>query len=249
VTNLKPNHLDRHGTMEAYGAAKKNIFRFQKPTDVLVLNRDDEIVAAWAAEAPGRCEFFDGQGQPFELMLPGRHNQLNAQAAWAACRQLGLERAAAAEALRGFAGLPHRLQFVAERAGVRYFNDSKCTTPQGAVVALEAFEPRRAVMIVGGYDKHVGFESLGEALAQRAKAVVALGQTRGQIIAAVEASRQGAQPTMIAADDFDSAVAAACAQAAPGDAVLLSPACASWDMFQNYEQRGQRFIQLVAGNV
>jgi UDP-N-acetylmuramoylalanine--D-glutamate ligase len=95
----------------------------------------------------------------------------------------------------------------------------------------------------------VGFESLGEALAQRAKAVVALGQTRGQIIAAVEASRQGAQPTVIAADDFDSAVAAACAQAAPGDAVLLSPACASWDMFQNYEQRGRRFIQLVAGNV
>ena len=249
VTNLLPNHLDRHGTMNAYGEAKKNIFRFQSPSDVLILNADCPVTSRWASEARGRVEFFRAEpgaiAEPFDLKLPGAHNQANAQAAWTAARQLGVDRAAAADALREFAGLPHRLQFVAQIASVRYYNDSKCTTPEGAIVALRAFEPRRSIILVGGYDKHVSFDALGAELADRAKAVVALGATREQIVEAVEARRAGDAPRVVRAEDFAAAVALARGLAEPGDAVLLSPACASYDMFTNYEQRGETFVKLV----
>ena len=247
VTNLAPNHLDRHGTMAAYAEAKKNIFRFQSPGDVLILNAACEATMSWRDEAPSRVEFFDPAGPPFDLSIPGTHNQANAQAAWAAARQFGVDRPAAAEALRSFPGLPHRLQFVSLTRGVRYYDDSKCTTPEGATVAIEAFEPRKAVVIVGGYDKGAAFDRLGAALARRAKAVVAIGATRDKIIAAVEAARHGPLPRVIAAGTFAEAVSAANAQARAGDVVLLSPACASYDMFTNYEQRGETFVNLVAG--
>ncbi len=245
VTNIAPNHLDRHGTYEAYAAAKKNIYRFQGDGDVLLLNAACADLADWAAPAPARTAFFDPGAEPFDLALPGAHNQANAQAAWAAAEAFGIDRATAAEALRNFAGLPHRLQFVAQRDGVRYYNDSKCTTPQGAVVALNAFEPRTAVMIVGGYDKGVSFDELGAALADRAKAVVALGATRQRIVDAVEACRRGAAPSVELAEDLPDAVSLAKRQAGVGDAVLLSPACASYDMFTNYEHRGEAFATLA----
>ena len=245
VTNLAPNHLDRHETYEAYARAKRNIFRFQRDGDVLLLNAACEDLASWRAPGAARTEFFDAAGEPFDLALPGAHNQANAQAAWAAARQFGIDRATAAEALRDFTPLPHRLQFVAERDGVRYYNDSKCTTPQGAVVAMAAFAPRTAVMIVGGYDKGVSFDSLGAALAEGAKAVVALGATGGQIAGAVEAARDGDTPTVEIAADLPAAVALAAGRAGAGDAVLLSPACASYDMFTNYEHRGAAFVDLV----
>jgi UDP-N-acetylmuramoylalanine--D-glutamate ligase len=284
VTNLTANHLDRHGTMDAYGQAKQNIFRFQKPDDVAIFNSACPITSKWAALAPGRVDFFDGSGTgvppvsssvssgrddaeqahgrdahaTFALAVPGAHNQANAQAAWAVARQLGIDRQCAQDALKDFAGLPHRLQFVRERDGVKYYNDSKCTTPGGAIVAVESFPPRTAIIIVGGYDKHVSFDQLGVTLARRAKAVVALGATREQIVAAIQKHAGRAPgfteatpgkmpdtPVVVAAPDFDSAVAAAQSLAAAGDTVLLSPACASWDMFKNYEERGQRFVDLV----
>jgi len=245
VTNLAPNHLDRHGTMGAYAAAKKNIFRFQAAGDVLILNAACEATRPWRDDAPGRVEFFDPAGPPFELSVPGTHNQANAQAAWVAARRLGVDRKTAAAALRGFRGLPHRLQFVAERDGLRYYNDSKCTTPEGAVVAMEAFESGRAILLVGGYDKHVSFQALGRALADRAKAVIALGATREQIVAAVEKHRAGRRPTVQQAADLADAVARARSLAEAGDVILLSPACASYDMFTNYEQRGEAFVCLV----
>ncbi len=251
VTNLAPNHLDRHGTLEAYGEAKKNLFRFQSADDVLILNADDPIVAAWGVEAPSRVEYFTGGAaktvpcEPFELNVPGSHNQANAQAAWAVGRNVGVSREAAAAALKQFTGLPHRLQFVTERRGVRYYNDSKCTTPGGAMVALDAFAPRSAVIIVGGYDKGSAFGDFGKALAAKAKAVVALGVTREKILAATELCCQGPLPVIRRAETFPDAVAAAMQLAQPGDVVLLSPACASWDMFNNYEQRGELFAKLV----
>ena len=246
VTNIMANHLDRYrDDMSLYAAAKKNIFRFQSADDVLVLNAADPIISTWGGETPGRVEMFDTASEPFELAVPGAHNQANAQAAWAAARQFGVDRKTAAAALAEFAGLPHRLQFVASRRGVRYYNDSKCTTPEGAMVALDAFPPRSAVMIVGGYDKHVGLERLGQALAGRAKAIVALGATRDKIVAAIQAARRGDTPAIHLADDLPSAVAKARQCAAEGDLVLLSPACASFDMFTNYEHRGQVFTDLV----
>jgi len=244
VTNLVPNHLDRHKTFEAYADAKKNIFRFQRADDVLVLNAADAATAGWAGEAVGRVEYFDPAGEPFELAVVGEHNQANAQAARAAAVQLGVDRATAAEALAGFAGLPHRLQFVTERRGVRYYNDSKCTTPEGAIAALGAFAPRSAVMIVGGYDKGVALDSLGAALAERAAAVVVLGATADRIADAV-ADAPGPPPPVERAGDLADAVRLARRHADAGQAVVLSPACASYDMFVDYEQRGQAFVALV----
>ncbi|MGC9455363.1 MAG: UDP-N-acetylmuramoyl-L-alanine--D-glutamate ligase [Phycisphaerae bacterium] len=245
VTNLSPNHLDRHGSMEAYAAAKKNIFRFQRSEDVLVLNAACEATRDWAGEAPGRVEWFDPVGEPFELAVPGAHNQANAQAAWKAAEALGVDRPTARAALKEFRGLPHRLELVAERDGVRYVNDSKCTTPGGTIVALEAFEPRRAVVLCGGYDKGVSFDELGAALAKRAKAVVAFGATAEKILAALQHCGGGDSPAAHRADDLPSAVAEAQRLAETGDVILLSPACASYDMFTNYEQRGTLFTQLA----
>ncbi len=246
VTNLHPNHLDRHGSMAEYADAKKNIFRFQCPDDVLIVNRDDAEVASWTRQAPGRTNTFSADDEPFDLNVPGQHNQANAQAAWSVARQFDVPRAAAAEALLNFTGLPHRLQLVAECDGVRYFNDSKCTTPSGAIVAIEAFASRSLVIIVGGYDKKVDFGDLCVALAGRAKAVVATGQTGEAIADGVERARADTVvPPVIRAPEFAAAVASAGDLAEPGDVVLLSPACASFDQFRNYEQRGETFIRLV----
>jgi UDP-N-acetylmuramoylalanine--D-glutamate ligase len=245
VTNLSPNHLDRHGSMHAYAAAKKNIFRFQRPDDVLVLNAACEPTRAWAREAPGRVAWFDPAAEPFRLSVPGAHNQANAQAAWTAAAELGVDRASAAEAMSAFRGLAHRLQLVAEREGVRYVNDSKCTTPAGAVVALEAFEPGRTIILCGGYDKGAGFDDLAAVMADRAKAVVAFGATEERILSALERARRGERPVARRAADLPSAVAEARDLAKAGDVVLLSPACASYDQFTHYEQRGEAFTKLV----
>jgi UDP-N-acetylmuramoylalanine--D-glutamate ligase len=245
VTNLAPNHLDRHGTMEAYGQAKKNIFLHQGPDGVLILNRACHATRDWADQAPGHVRWFDPSDQPFDLDVPGAHNQANAQAAWAVARELGVDRDVAAAKLRNFAPLPHRLQFVAEVDGASWYNDSKCTTPGGAMVAVEAFPARTAIVIAGGYDKHVSFDDLGRQLARRARAVVTLGQTAGAIAGAVESARQGDEPLCRRADSLAQAVRITRDLARPGDAVLLSPACASYDMFDNYEQRGAAFVQLV----
>ncbi|MDP6636241.1 MAG: UDP-N-acetylmuramoyl-L-alanine--D-glutamate ligase [Phycisphaerae bacterium] len=245
VTNLSPNHLDRHGTMESYAGAKQNIFRFQGQSDLLILNSSDESLADWADLAPGRVDYFDPQGEPFDLQVTGQHNQFNAQAAWAVARELGVDRRIAADALRQFKSLSHRLQLAAEGGGVKYYNDSKCTTPGGLIVALDAFEPRTVVVIAGGSDKNVSFDEMGSAIARRAKGLVVLGSTAQKIAAAVEKSRSDPEPAVCSAVDLDSAVAAAVELASSGDVVLLSPACASYDMFTNYQQRGDQFVELA----
>ncbi len=247
VTNLQPNHLDRHGTMAAYAAAKRNIFRYQQPGDVAIVNADDPALADWATGGPARRETFSAAGEPFELAVPGSHNQLNAQAAWAIARAMGVARADAAAAMAGFAGLPHRLAKVGERDGVCYYDDSKATTPAGAIVALNSFPAGRIVAIVGGYDKHVPLEALCEMLRRRCKAVVATGQVGGQIADGVAKRLAGGTgPHIEVAEAFDDAVATAVAAAAAGDVVLLSPACASYDQFANYVERGRRFAELIA---
>ena len=265
VTNLHPHHLDRHGEVEDYARAKSNIFRFQGPGGVLILNEHERriatgqvradrteqecarLVMGFQAEAPGRVEWFDPDAEPFELIVPGRHNQANAQAAWAIAREMGVDRETVAGALREFRGLAHRIEYVATRDGAKYFNDSKCTTPDGAIVALEAFPPRSAVIIVGGFDRGASFDKLGQELAVRAKAVVATGNTCEKVATAVEAWRTGQTPAVVRAERFEEAVAQAARLAQCGDVVLLSPACASYDAFKNYEERGRKFVELVTG--
>ena len=243
VTNFSANHLDRHGTITAYADAKKNIFAFQKSEDVLLLNRDCQAMTCWADDAPGRVEWFDPTDAPFELNVPGSHNQANAQAAWATCRLFDVDRATAAAALAAYQSLPHRLSLVAEMSGVRYYDDSKCTTPEGAIVAAQSFKAGEVVIIVGGYDKGADFAAMAHALRRHVKAIIAIGATKKRIAAAVEDSTGPA--ILELADDLPQALAAARAHTASGDVVLLSPACASYDMFVNYAQRGRRFTELV----
>lgn len=250
VTNLRPNHLDRHGTMDAYAAAKKNIFAFQRPDDVLLLPAGDATLAGWAGEAPGRTGCFDlADVEGVELKLPGVHNRWNAAAALAVATRLGVERDAAVAGLEGFAGLPDRLERVGEAGGVRYYNDSKATTPEGVLAALESFEAGRVVAIVGGYDKKISLASMCRALAERCRAVVATGAVgaalAGEINSAARTSGTADAPRVEFVGDFDAAVARAVALAEPGDAVLLSPGCASYGQFDNYRQRGRRFRELI----
>jgi UDP-N-acetylmuramoylalanine--D-glutamate ligase len=251
ITNLSPNHLDRHGTMDAYGAAKQVLFKYQQPGDVLILNAECDATRSWADIAAGRVDWFSTQEEAFALRVPGKHNQANAQAAWVTGRAMGVGRSEAAMALAGFTGLPDRLEYIGQRGGVRYYNDSKCTTPAGAVVALEAFEPRRSVLIAGGYDKHVSFDELGAVIVRQAKAVVLIGATADRLADVVAAAKAAAgsapesPPVVRRAETLAKAVDLAARTASEGDAVLLSPACASYDMFTNYEQRGRQFRELV----
>ncbi|MCG3179429.1 MAG: UDP-N-acetylmuramoylalanine--D-glutamate ligase [Phycisphaerae bacterium] len=247
VTNVAPNHLDRHKTMAAYIAAKRNILRFQRPADTAILNGEDAEVAAWARLTPARTVLYkadDAAG--LKLRVPGRHNRSNAAAALAVAAALGCDAGKAAAALEGFAALPHRLQLVREAGGIAYYNDSKSTTPEAALTALAAFEGKGVVVIVGGYDKKIDLEPLCRELARRAKAVVAIGQTRSLFCELIKRHAPAAGgPAVKMATDLAGAVRLATHFAAPGDVVLLSPASASYDMFTNYEDRGDQFAELV----
>ena len=243
ITNFAPNHLDRHVTLDAYADAKKNIFRYQRPDDVLILNRSEGATASWADEAPGQVCWFDPAAEPFELSVLGAHNQTNAQAAFAIARQFGVDRNLATEALKHFPGLPHRLQFVGEKNGVQYYNDSKCTTPPGAIVALESLPPRRTIILLGGYDKGISFDELAAVAAGRVKAVIAFGATKNAILDSMK--KASPAPPTTSAPDLPAALADARKLAETGDVILLSPACASYDQFTNYQQRGEAFVAMV----
>jgi len=272
VTNLTPNHLDRHGSMAEYGEAKKNIFRFQKAGDWLILNRDDPVTAAWHAERKGRLAWFglrepvgepgdaavwsdgstakvriDGStvSVPLKLRLPGKHNVANALASLLVGVLEGVEPRDAAAALAEYRGLPDRLEFVADVGGVRWFNDSIATTPESVLAALDSFEGGR-ICIVGGHNKNLDLSGLAKALATKAKAVITLGRAADEIETLLRRETRGvAGPVMIRAQDMDDAVRRCASQAAPGDVVLMSPACASFDMFTNYRHRGEVFKECV----
>ncbi len=249
ITNIKPNHLDRHRTMEAYTDAKLNIVRFQSPDSLVLIHREQGALAREVERVGGgprirRYEFEPGFRDA--LRVPGRHNEENAAAAVAVARAVGLGDDLIARGLATFTGLPHRLELVGEHDGVRYFNDSKSTTPESACIALETFaEP--VVMLVGGRDKGMAFEDLGSRLACKARAVVCYGETRDKLFEEVakhvDRSSRSAQVEL--ADGFEEAVGRARSLAHQGDVVVLSPACTSYDMFSNYEERGEAFRKLV----
>ena len=282
VTNLRPDHLDWHGSLEAYYAAKARIGVNQNPDDALVHNLDDPNTdaATFAGAArrlgftvgdwrPGASAFVrDGwltlsesmaRGDPLapsgpaaaipvlraaEVRLRGRHNLANAAAAALAAAQLGAPVGAIAQALRDFGGVEHRLESVGQVGGVSFVNDSKATNVDSVCVALEA-TPGPVVLILGGRDKGAPYGPIAEAAGGRLRAVVLIGE------AADEIERQlrdafAAPPALIRAGTLELAVRASVAVAVRGDTVLLSPACSSFDMFADFEERGRQFKRCVA---
>jgi UDP-N-acetylmuramoylalanine--D-glutamate ligase len=260
LTNLTPNHLDRHGTFTNYCAAKENIFKYQKLDEdspaVSIFNAEDEIATQWFEKYKndsGRmCMIFSANDVSEDIRsvfpLPGRANLSNLAAAMTIARHFGINDEQIKGCLPQFKGLPHRLEFAAEMDGVRWYNDSIATTPQSAIVALEAFEPP-VIIIAGGYDKNLPFDDLGETIAERAKAAVLIGQTAQKIRSSILDARSSVgdqkDPKIEIVDSLTKAVDLAYELAVPGDVVLLSPACASYDMFDNFEHRGREFIKLV----
>ena len=270
VTNVSPNHLDYHHTMEEYVRAKKNIFLHQGPEDRLILNYDNEGTRAMAAQAACPVTWFsrkerleegvylrdgaiwltNGQGSrevlPLELIqLPGDHNVENYMAAVAAVDGLVPDKCVRAVAQR-FKGVEHRIEFVRELDGVRWYNDSIGTSPSRTTACLEAF-PQKVVLIAGGYDKGVPFTQLGMEIVDRVKTLVLTGDTAPAIRQAVEEAPgyQDGAPAILMAGDLAGAVKEARAAAQPGDIVVLSPACAAFDRFKNFMERGQVFKELV----
>ena len=261
--------IDRFGSMEKYIAAKAKILDNQTPEDFAVLNWDDPIVRDFAKLTPARVLYFsrreqvpegmymdgdtivlrwDGQDTPFmdrkEIYIPGGHNLENAMLCALLALSQGVDGEVIKETLRTFKGVEHRIEFVCERSGVRYINDSKGTNPDSTVKAIEAMD-RPTVLILGGYDKHTGFEEVFDALpGSHVKACVVLGQTADEIMET--ARRHGFENICYRCETFRETVEKCRDLAEPGDNVLLSPACASWGMFENYEQRGRVFKTIVS---
>jgi UDP-N-acetylmuramoylalanine--D-glutamate ligase len=234
LLNIEEDHLDRHGSFEAYREAKLRLFRNQTPEQVAVVPPGVEV--------PGearRVEFGELPLPADEIRLRGAHNLENAMGAAAAARASGVPDEAVAGALRSFAGVPHRLEEVGSVGGVLYVNDSKATNVSSAVRGIEAFDGG-VHAILGGSLKGGGFEGLRDALASRAVAAYLIGEAADRLAADLE----GTVP-LRRSGDLGTAVAEAAEAAKPGEVVLLSPACASFDQFRDYEDRGDAFRSLI----
>lgn len=246
ITNFSSNHLDRHVTLEAYQAAKQLILDFQQPDkDIAIFGPCIHNRFLSRVERMYYREQKDlDEGEHPLLLIPGRHNQMNALLAAVAVEKTdSLQWEQAAITLKDFAGLPHRLQFVREHDGIRYFNDSKSTTPQTAILAIECFGRGIIHVILGGYDKASDMQQLADCASQRCRAVYTIGATGESIAQACTATNAAAD--VVHCGTVDQAVKQTTNRVRHGDVVLLSPGCASWDQFDNYEHRGGTFIEAV----
>ena len=244
MLNLTPDHLNRHGTVENYAAVKESIFANQDESDFAVINRDDETCRVMASRVKSSVEFFSKTQLAethYKTILPGAHNAENVMAAITAARCAGVPDKLIRKVVGEFEGVEHRIEFVAEINGARYYNDSKATNTDAAIKALEAFE-QPIVLIGGGYDKKADFTEWVGLFKGKVKKVVLVGQTAFQIKETCE--KNGFFDCDIA-EDFKNAVELCHAAAVDGDIVLLSPACASFGLFDNYEQRGTVFKEIV----
>ena len=236
LLNLEPDHLDRHGTFEWYVDAKLRIFELQTEDDVAVVPRGFGAIPGGAR----RVEFRFDDDLPAEPLVPGAHNRENAAAATAAARAAGIDDDAIAEALLTFPGVPHRIELVRTRNGVRYVNDSKATNVAAARRALASFPGASLHVILGGRGKDEPYGPLAESFGSRDRAYL-IGETAEAIAAALD----GVGVPYTWCGDLERAVVEADASAEPGDVVLLSPACASFDQFEDFEARGDAFRRLV----
>jgi UDP-N-acetylmuramoylalanine--D-glutamate ligase len=239
VLNLTPDHLDRHGTMDAYVAAKARLLEFQAPGADALLNGLDPRCRALAPLARGRVAWFDEHRPVPPVGLPGEHNRMNALAAAAIGRAAGLPDDAIEEGVRRFPGVEHRLELVGEWGTVRWYNDSKATNPDAGLVGLRAFPDAPVVLIAGGYGGGFELDEWVAAVRERTRAVVLMGASADELQERLAGHR------LRRAGSLEEAVELAAALACPGDAVLLSPAYKSYDMFASYEERGQKFKDAV----
>jgi UDP-N-acetylmuramoylalanine--D-glutamate ligase len=237
LINLEPDHLDRHGTLGAYRASKLRIFENQGEEDVAIVPHGFGPVPGGAR----RVEFAADDPLPAEPRIPGAHNRENAAAATAAARAAGADDEVVADALRTFPGVPHRLELVAEVRGVRYVNDSKATNVAAALRALAAFDAPLH-LIAGGQGKGEPYGPLARAARGRVACAYVIGEEAGQLDEAFE----GEGVSVVPCGDLERAVRVAADTARPGQVVLLSPACASYDQFRDFEERGDTFRALVA---
>lgn len=265
VLNITPDHLNRHHTMEAYIEAKERIAENQTGDDVCVLNYEDEVLRDFGAKTGAQVLYFSSQrrlkrGVYLEdgwiildvderiplcttdsLHILGTHNYENVMAAAAMAYAYGVPVDVIKKTVCDFRGVEHRIEFVAEKNGVAFYNDSKGTNPDAAIRGIQAMN-RPTVLIGGGYDKDSTYEEWIEAFDGKVKKLVLLGATREKI---AETARKLGFEDIVLADTFEEAFEKCVEYSRPGDAVLLSPACASWGMFKNYEERGDKFKELV----
>ena len=265
ILNITPDHLDRHHTMEAYIGAKEKIAQNQTENDTCVLNYEDEVTRAFGEKISAQVLYFssrrklkrgvyleDGDiicdiGEKVkicsvdELNILGTHNHENVMAAVAMAAAYGTPLDIIRKTVKEFQGVAHRIEFVAEKDGVVYYNDSKGTNPDAAIKGIRAMN-RPTVLIGGGYDKNSSYEEWIRAFDGKVKKLVLLGATREKI---AECAQRLGFTDIVMVDTFEEAFAQCVKYAQPGDAVLLSPACASWGMFKNYEERGDKFKELV----
>lgn len=270
LTNLAPNHLDVHKSMEEYIWAKENIFRHQQPGDIAVFNLDNAITRELSAHAPGRALYFSRREEPEngvflrgnavisrrdgrerqimtteDIRLPGVHNVENYMAAIAAVDGLVPDDVIRTFA-RTFNGVEHRIELVRTWRGVRFYNDSIASSPSRTIAGLRSFK-EKVILIAGGYDKHIPFDVLGPEVVEHVKLLILCGATADKIRAAVEQApgyRPG-HPEILDVTPFQRAVETARDRAVPGDVVTLSPACAAFDQFKNFMERGKTFKAIV----
>ena len=262
VTNLAPNHLDIHKDMEEYVESKKNIFRFQQPGDLLILNADNDITSSFMGN--GITRFFSRQGREAhvvqrgdiiyrggkpvlktgDILLPGVHNIENYMAAIAMVEGL-VEDEVICQVAKNFGGVEHRIELVRVKDGVKYYNDSIASSPSRTIAGLRSFQ-EKVILIAGGYDKHIPYDVLGPEICEHVKQVFLCGATAPQIRSAVEncAAFHG-QVQLTDCGNFETAVRTAAAAAGEGDIVLMSPASASFDEFKNFMVRGEFFKKIV----
>ena len=268
ILNITPDHLNRHYTMENYAAVKESITKNQwkvREDDYCVLNYDDKVLREFGKtiknpvyfsrkETPSKGAYLDGRiiryfdgKDDYEVMsvddmhLFGNHNYENVMAAIAMTIEAGVPLNIIINVIKDFMGVEHRIEYVRDKNGVRYYNDSKGTNPDSSIKALEAMS-RPTILIAGGYDKHSEFDEFIEAFDNKVKLMVLLGQTADKI---EETAVRHGFTNIIKTDSLEKAVKICAENAVSGDVVLLSPACASWGMFKNYEERGKLFKEYV----
>ena len=268
ILNITPDHLDRHHTMENYIAAKESVTKNQSSSDVCVLNYEDKVLREFGLGLDCRVLFFSSAGKlpedvdgyyyedgaiykmPNDLVIDvnrlnilGLHNYENAMAAVAMAEALGVSREEVVKGLTSFHAVEHRIEYVCEKRGVRFYNDSKGTNPDAAIKGIEAMD-RPTFLIGGGYDKNSTYDEWIEAFDGKVKKLVLIGQTKEKI---AECAKSHGFDAVCFAESLEEAMDICYSEAASGDAILLSPACASWGMFKNYEERGDVFKEYARG--